>query len=116
MFKYSTEIEEAYALSNDPPERTVAEVTLIKKIIELYIAAFKYGDSETVSKLRHPQYKQHNPDVWDRLQGLVGFATMQQLAAQNSGQAQPPAFKYKRFLRDGDFLTIHMHVVRWPGD
>jgi predicted SnoaL-like aldol condensation-catalyzing enzyme len=71
-------------------------------------------------QLVHEDYKQHNPLVGDGRQSIVDFGElMAKLATKgwnNGGKVPEAELRYKHILVDGDFITVHVHAIRWPGD
>ncbi|KAJ9621826.1 hypothetical protein H2204_011742 [Knufia peltigerae] len=118
MSKYQDEVDKAYAeLSNEPPH-TEAQAQIIRNLLELYIGAFCHGDLDVAHKFLSPSYKQHNPDVGDGKEGLIDFLkhVASASAQANGGKPVPPKFHFKRALVDGQFVSTHFHMTRWPGD
>ncbi|CAI7669682.1 unnamed protein product [Penicillium crustosum] len=101
MVDLKREVEARYAALVDQPPHTDAQVSIIKKCLELFLATFIYFDYETTRSLLRGEYKQHNPE---KIQGLIGNA------------AESPEIRFKRVLTDGDYIVIQSHVVRWKGD
>jgi predicted SnoaL-like aldol condensation-catalyzing enzyme len=111
-------VEKAYASLTDQPPHTPSQVSTVKTLLELYIATFLLKDYETTFRLIHPDYKQHDPLVGDGRQSIIDFSTvMERKTAEETGKpANLPEIFFKRILVDGEFVFVHVHSLRWPGD
>ncbi|KAF3395340.1 hypothetical protein DPV78_009212 [Talaromyces pinophilus] len=111
-------VEKAYASLTDQPPHTPTQVAAVKTLLELYIATFLLKDYEATYRLIHPDYKQHDPLVGDGRQSIIDFsAVMEKKTAEETGKpAGLPEIFFKRILVDGEFIFVHVHSLRWPGD
>jgi predicted SnoaL-like aldol condensation-catalyzing enzyme len=77
---------------------------------KLYDKALNQHDFEAASKHLGPYYKQHNPLAEDGAEGLRKFIAWRK-------QKFPKArSEIKRAFADGDFVILHVHSVREPGE
>jgi predicted SnoaL-like aldol condensation-catalyzing enzyme len=81
-----------------------------KTVLELYDKALNQHDFEAASKHLGPYYKQHNPMAEDGAEGLRKFI---QWRKQKFPKARS---EIKRAFADGDYVILHVHSVREPGE
>jgi len=81
-----------------------------KTVVESYDLALNHRDIDAAVKYLAPNYKQHNPTVSD---GIEGWRAMVAYIRDNR-----PGFKIeiKRVLADGDFVVLHVHMMREVGE
>lgn len=115
---YTKEVEEALQEIKDlNPNHTPEQRRIIRALIEFFLAIFIHGDRETMRKHISPRYVQHNPNLGDGPDSPFEFAAWKrQQTKEKSGYSGPPTLRYKRFLVDGDLLTVHLHWINYPGD
>lgn len=118
MVDLKREVEARYAALVDQPPHTDAQVSIIKKCLELFLATFIYFDYETTRSLLRGEYKQHNPEVGDGPESIIEFSELANKKIQGliGNAAESPEIRFKRVLTDGDYIVIQSHVVRWKGD
>lgn len=80
-----------------------------KTVLAFYEAGLNSKDFEAASKLIGDRYVQHNPLIADGVDGLQAFIgyikeTFPGLRAH-----------IKKVFADGDFVIVHLHGVRVPG-
>jgi predicted SnoaL-like aldol condensation-catalyzing enzyme len=65
---------------------------------------------EAIAKYLGPHYRQHNPGAADGAEPFIGFVKW---FAQTS-----PDFRMetKRIIAEGDYVVLHSHLIRKPGD
>jgi predicted SnoaL-like aldol condensation-catalyzing enzyme len=81
-----------------------------KIVLDLYEKALNQHDFEAASKHLGPYYKQHNPLAEDGAAGLKKFIEWRK-------QKFPKArSEIKRAFADGDYVILHVHSVREPGE
>jgi len=81
-----------------------------KTVIALYNAALNEKNFEKARQYLGDKYTQHNPVAADGPEGLKGFIEFL--------KAKFPDNKsdIKRVFADGDYVIVHVHAVRTPGD
>jgi predicted SnoaL-like aldol condensation-catalyzing enzyme len=91
--------------SNTPREEAHKKI-----VLDLYDKALNQHDFEAASKHLGPYYKQHNPMAEDGAEGLKKFIEWRK-------QKFPKArSEIKRVFADGDYVILHVHSVREPGE
>ena len=80
-----------------------------RTVMAFYEAAINGKDFEAAAKFIGARYVQHNPLIADGIDGFKAFvgylqATFPKLRAE-----------IKRIFADGDFVIVHTHGVREPG-
>jgi len=81
-----------------------------KAVIEFYDKALNQKDFEAASKYFGPRYIQHNPGAPD---GIDGFKA---LIAQRKEKFANAKSEIKRAFAEGDYVILHVHGVREPGE
>lgn len=81
-----------------------------KTVVEFYEAAINRKDFEAASKFFGPRYVQHNPNAPD---GIEGFKAFLGFLREKFPQSRS---EIKRVLADGDYVILHVHAVRTPGE
>ena len=81
-----------------------------KLVIEFYEKAINQKDFEAAAKYFGNRYVQHNPNAPD---GIEGFKTFLGFLREKFPQAKS---EIKRAFADGDYVIIHVHAVRTPGE
>jgi predicted SnoaL-like aldol condensation-catalyzing enzyme len=102
----------ALALSTPPASAADAKQMEINKknVVEFYNAALNEKDFEKASKYLGATYIQHNPVAADGPEGLKGFIAFLRDKFPNNKS------DIKRVFADGNFVIVHVHAVRTPGD
>jgi len=80
-----------------------------KIVIEFYNKALNDKDFEAAAKHFGPRYIQHNPNVPDGIEAFKGLVTMLKEKFPNAKS------EIKRAFAEGDFVILHVHSVREPG-
>ena len=81
-----------------------------KAVVEFYDRALNQKDFEAASRYFGDRYVQHNPNAPDGIEGFKAFlALLREKFSQSHGEI-------KRVLADGDFVILHVHAVRTPGE
>jgi predicted SnoaL-like aldol condensation-catalyzing enzyme len=94
------------ALAGSTPQEAANK----KTVLDLYDKALNQHDFEAASKHLGPYYKQHNPMAEDGAEGLKKFIAWRK-------QKFPKAkSEIKRAFADGDYVILHVHSVREPGE
>ena len=81
-----------------------------KTVVEFYEKALNEKDFEAASKYFGPRYIQHNPGAPD---GIEGFKA---LIAQLKEKFANAKSEIKRAFAEGDYVILHVHGVREPGE
>jgi predicted SnoaL-like aldol condensation-catalyzing enzyme len=81
-----------------------------KNVVEFYNAALNEKDFEKASKYLGATYIQHNPVAADGPEGLKGFIAFLKDKFPNNKS------DIKRVFADGNYVIVHVHAVRTPGD
>lgn len=79
-----------------------------KAVQEFYDLIINKKDFESARKYMGDRYKQHNPLVADRPEGLKAFI---EFLKTNFPEARS---EIKRVLADGDYVILHVHSIRPP--
>jgi predicted SnoaL-like aldol condensation-catalyzing enzyme len=80
-----------------------------KAVVEFYEKGLNQKDFEAAAKYFGPRYTQHNPGAADGLEGFKGFLQFLREKFPNSHS------EIKRVFADGDYVILHVHAVREPG-
>ena len=81
-----------------------------KLVIEFYEKAINQKDFEAASKYFGNRYVQHNPNAPD---GIEGFKAFLGFLREKFPQSKS---EIKRAFAEGDYVIIHVHAVRAPGE
>jgi predicted SnoaL-like aldol condensation-catalyzing enzyme len=81
-----------------------------KAVLEFYDKALNQKDFDAASKYFGPHYIQHNPGAQD---GIEGFKA---LIAMRKEKFPDTKSEIKRAFAEGDYVILHVHGVREPGD
>ena len=81
-----------------------------KTVIALYNAALNEKDFDKARQYLGDKYTQHNPVAADGPEGLKGFIGFLKAKFPNNKS------EIKRVFADGDYVIVHVHAVRTPGD
>lgn len=93
------------------------ETKMVRALIQVFLAMFVYEDRETTKKFISPDYVQHNPFLEEGPESPFEYArNKKEQARKESGFEGSPELIFKRFLVDGDLLTVHLHWINYPGD
>jgi predicted SnoaL-like aldol condensation-catalyzing enzyme len=95
-----------WALAGNTPQEEANK----KTVIDLYEKALNQMDFEAASKHLGPRYIQHNPLAEDGAEGLKKFIEWRKQKFPNAKSV------VKRAFADGDFVILHVHSVREPGE
>ena len=90
--------------------RTAQEEANLKLVLDMFEAVLKPMDSRAVDRFISPDYIQHNQMAEPGRDGLKRFLDMIRK------QTPEAVHDIKRAFVDGDHVTVHYHVRRWPGD
>ena len=81
-----------------------------KAVVEFYEKAINQKDFEAAAPYFGPRYVQHNPNAPDGIEGFKGFlGFLREKLPQSRSEI-------KRVLADGDYVILHVHAVRAPGE
>ena len=80
-----------------------------KIVVDFYDKALNQKDFEAAAKYFGPHYIQHNPSAPDGIEGLKGLVTFLKEKFPNSRS------EIKRAWAEGDYVILHVHSVREPG-
>ena len=81
-----------------------------KVVIDFYEKALNQKDFEAAAKYFGPRYIQHNPQVPNGPDGLKRLVTLLKEKFPNSHS------EIKRVIAEGDYVVLHVHSVRAPGE
>jgi predicted SnoaL-like aldol condensation-catalyzing enzyme len=81
-----------------------------KVVLEFYEKALNQKDFDAASKYLGPRYVQHNPGALDGIDGFKAFI------AQRKEKFPNARGEIKRVFADGDYVVLHVHSVREPGE
>jgi predicted SnoaL-like aldol condensation-catalyzing enzyme len=81
-----------------------------KAVLEFYDKALNQKDFDAASKYLGSNYIQHNPGAPD---GIEGFKA---LIAMRKEKFPSTKSEIKRAFAEGDYVILHVHGVREPGD
>jgi predicted SnoaL-like aldol condensation-catalyzing enzyme len=102
----------AAAVTTLHPALAADEATLEankKIVVEFYEAAINQKDFEAASKFMGDRYIQHNPLAADGHEGLEGFLGY---LRENHPDARS---EIKQVFAEDDYVILHVHAVREPG-
>ena len=80
-----------------------------KNVVEFYEQAINKKDFEAASKYLGSRYIQHNPVAPDGPEGLKGFIGFLKSKFPDSKS------EIKRVFAEGDYVILHVHAIREPG-
>ena len=90
--------------------RTAIEEANLALVMEMFAHVLNPMDSDAVDRFIAPDYIQHNQSAQPGREGLKVFLDMIR-------EATPDAVHdVKRAFVDGDHVTVHYQVRRWPDD
>ena len=81
-----------------------------KAVLEFYDKALNQKDFDAASKYFGPRYVQHNPGAPDGIEGFKAFI------AQRKEKFPNARSEIKRAFAEGDYVILHVHSVREPGE
>ena len=90
--------------------RTAEEQANLQLVLDMFAHVLNPMDSSAADRFIHADYIQHNQSVEPGLQPLKDFLDM------IKGQTPDAVHDVKRAFVDGDHVTVHYHVRRWPED
>jgi predicted SnoaL-like aldol condensation-catalyzing enzyme len=90
--------------------RTPEEQANLDLVLAMFAEMLNPMDSAAVDRFIDPGYIQHNQSVASGPQPLKDFLDM------IKGQTPEAVHDVKRAFVDGDHVTVHYNVRRWPGD
>jgi predicted SnoaL-like aldol condensation-catalyzing enzyme len=90
--------------------RTAAETGNLQLVLDMFAAVLNPMDSAAVDRFIAPGYLQHNQAAEPGREGLKRFLDMIRAATPEA------VHDVKRAFVDGDHVTVHYNVRRWPGD
>ncbi|OYW45859.1 MAG: hypothetical protein B7Z08_01285 [Sphingomonadales bacterium 32-68-7] len=90
--------------------RTAQEQANLDLVLRMFAEVLNPMDSRAVDRFIAPGYIQHNQAVTPGRDSLKAFLDMIR------GQTPDAVHDVKRAFVDGDHVTVHYHVRRWPDD
>ncbi|HKV00031.1 MAG TPA: nuclear transport factor 2 family protein [Vineibacter sp.] len=81
-----------------------------KVVLDFYEKGLNKKDFEAASVHFGPRYTQHNPNAGDGPEGFKNFLAFLREKFPNSRS------EIKRVFADGDYVILHVHAVRAPGE
>jgi len=81
-----------------------------KVVLDFYEKGLNQKDFEAASKHFGSKYIQHNPTAPDGIEGFKAFIAMRKEKFPNARS------EIKRAFAEGDFVILHVHSQREPGD
>jgi predicted SnoaL-like aldol condensation-catalyzing enzyme len=100
----------AFAAGPAVSGNTLREEANKKAVVEFYDKAINQKDFEAASRYIGPRYTQHNPAATDGPEGLRAFLRFAKEKSPNYHA------EIKKVLADGDYVMLHVHTTREPGD
>ena len=89
---------------------TVEEEANKKAVLEFYDKALNQKDFAAAAKFLGPRYVQHNPNAADGIEGFQRFIAFRREKFPNARS------EVKRAFADADFVILHVHSIRAPGE
>ena len=80
-----------------------------KIVVDFYEKGLNQKDYDAAAKHFGPRYIQHNPNAPDGPEGFKGLVTFLKEKFPNSKS------EIKRVFAEGDYVILHVHSVREPG-
>ena len=80
-----------------------------KVVVDFYEKGLNQKDYDAAAKHFGPRYIQHNPNAPDGPEGFKGLVTFLKDKFPNSKS------EIKRVFAEGDYVILHVHSVREPG-
>jgi len=99
----------ALLIAAAPPALADAEANK-QAVLEFYDKALNQKDFEAASKYFGPRYIQHNPGAPDGIEGFKAFIALRKEKFPNAKG------EIKRVFADGDYVILHVHAMREPGE
>jgi len=90
--------------------RTEQEQANLDLVLRMFAEVLNPMASSAVDRFISPDYIQHNQSVEPGVASLKAFLDMIR------AQTPQAVHDVKRAFVDGDHVTVHYHVRRWPGD
>lgn len=81
-----------------------------KVVLEFYEKGLNQKDFDAAAKHFGPKYIQHNPGAPDGIDGFKAFIAMRKEKFPDAKS------EIKRAFAEGDFVILHVHSVRAPGE
>mgnify|MGYP001560059165 CR=1 FL=1 len=81
-----------------------------KAVLEFYEKGLNQKDFDAASKYFGPKYIQHNPGAPDGIEGFKAFIALRKEKFPDARS------EIKRAFAEGDFVILHIHAVRAPGE
>ena len=81
-----------------------------KAVLDFYDKALNQKDFDAASKYFGPRYIQHNPGAPDGIKGFKAFIALRKEKTPNAKS------EIKRAFAEGDYVILHVHGVREPGE
>lgn len=81
-----------------------------KVVIDFYEKGLNQKDFEAAAQHFGPRYIQHNPNAPDGIEGFKAFIAMRKEKFPNAKS------EIKRAFAEGDFVILHVHGMREPGE
>ena len=81
-----------------------------KVVLDFYEKGLNQKDFEAAAVHFGPRYIQHNPGAPDGIEGFKAFVAMRKEKFPNAKS------EIKRIFAEGDFVILHVHGVREPGE
>ena len=99
----------ALVLSLAVPAFAADPETNKKIVVDFYNKALNQKDFDAASQYLGPRYIQHNPNVPDGSEALKGLVALLKEKFPNAHS------EIKRVIAEGDYVVLHVHSVREPG-
>src|SRR5262245_31291345 len=81
-----------------------------KAVLEFYDKALNQKDFDAAAKYFGARYLQHNPGAPDGIDGFKAFIALRKEKFPNARS------EIKRAFAEGDYVVLHVHGVREPGE
>src|SRR5260221_14728222 len=81
-----------------------------KVVLDFYEKGLNQKDFDAAAKHFGPRYIQHNPGAPDGIEGFKAFIALRKEKFPNAKS------EIKRAFAEGDYVILHVHGVREPGE
>ena len=81
-----------------------------KVVLDFYEKGLNQKDFDAAAKYFGPRYIQHNPGAPDGIEGFKAFIALRKEKFPNARS------EIKRAFADGDYVILHVHSMREPGE
>ena len=100
----------ALVLAAAAPARAADPEANKKVVLDFYEKGLNQKDFDAAAKHFGPRYIQHNPNAPDGIEGFKAFIAQRKEKFPNAKR------EIKRVFAEGDFVILHVHGMREPGE